>query len=53
MKNLYIVRIYFSKSYLKPHTENYIDVLNSEKHKIISRLVRKHFDQFREEIIKD
>ena len=54
MKNsYYIVRIYFSKSYLKPHTENYIDVINTQKNQLISKLKRKHYDQFREEIIKD
>ena len=29
MKHTYMTRIYFSKSYLKPHTENYIDVINT------------------------
>lgn len=53
MKNYNIVRIYFSKSYLKPHTENHIDVIYSEKGKILSKLKRKHYDMFREELIKD
>lgn len=52
MKN-YIVRIYFSKSYLKPHVEYHIDVLNSEKSKVISKLTRRHYDMFREEIINN
>lgn len=52
MKNYYLIRIYFSKSYLKPHTENYIDVVNSEKNRIISKLKRRKFDTFREEMIE-
>lgn len=53
MKNLYyIVRIYFSKSYLKPHEEYHLDIINTEKNKIINRLKRKHYDTFREEILE-
>lgn len=51
MKDYYIVRIYFSKSYLKPHTEYYIDVVNTQKNRIIGKLKRKHYDVFREEIL--
>lgn len=51
MKKDYIIRIYFSKSYLKPHTENYIDVVNTYKNKVLSKLKRKHYDVFREEIL--
>lgn len=51
MKECYIIRIYFSKSYLKPHTENYIDVVNTHKNKVLSKLKRKHYDVFREEIL--
>lgn len=49
----YIVRIYFSKSYLKPHNEYHSDVISTEKNKIINKLKRKHYDTFREELIEN
>lgn len=51
MKDYYIIRLYFSKSYLKPHTEYYIDVVNTKKRQLINKLKRRHYDTFREEII--
>ena len=53
MKNYNIIRIYFAKSYLKPFQEYHIDVFWTEKNRIISKLKRKHYDVFREEVIKD
>lgn len=51
MKDYNIIRIYFSKSYLKPYTEYYIDVISTRKNQIIGKLKRKHYDVFREEIL--
>lgn len=53
MKNCNIIRIYFAKSYLKSFQEYHIDVFWTEKNRIISKLKRKHYDMFREEIIEN
>lgn len=46
-----MVRIYFEKKFLKPHSEHKIDVIDSNKNKIIKLLEKRGFTVNKVEIL--
>lgn len=46
---IYMVRVWFGKSYLKPYTEHSIDILNSRLKGQTTKLRNKGFDVIRYE----
>lgn len=50
--NLYYVRLYFGKRYLKPYTEANKVILNKDVSKEIRKLTRKGFTDFRTEDLR-
>ena len=42
--NVYTVRVWFGKSYLKPYTEHYIDIVNSRIKGQTTKLKKRGFD---------
>lgn len=49
--NIYRVKLYFGKRYLKPYTEVYKVIFSNEVNKEIKKLTRKGFTDFRTEDI--
>lgn len=50
--NVYYVKLYFGKRYLKPYTEAYKIILNKDVSKEIRKLTRKGFTDFRTEDLR-